>query len=103
LDVDDQAAGEIAALLRQWPDSGTVRLSVPPRQPELQLRLRPERLSLYGLQAADVLGTLNAAYHGASVAQLYSADRAVPVGVRIAGGGATPQEVADLRVRGRAG
>ena len=103
LDLDDQVAGEIAALLRQWPQSGTVRLAVPPRQPELQLRLRPERLSLYGLQAGDVLGTLNAAYHGASVAQLYSADRTVPVVVRIAGAGVTPQEVGELRVRGREG
>ena len=103
LDLDDRVAGEIAALLRQWPQSGTVRLAVPPRQPELQLRLRPERLSLYGLQAGDVLGTLNAAYHGASVAQLYSADRTVPVVVRIAGAGVTPQEVGELRVRGREG
>jgi CzcA family heavy metal efflux pump len=103
LDLNDQIAGEIATLLRQWPQSGTVRLAVPPRQPELQVRLRPERLSLYGLQAADVLGTLNAAYHGASVAQLYSADRTVPVVVRIAGVGVTPQEVGELRVRGREG
>ncbi len=103
LELDDQVAGEIAALLRRWPQSGTVRLAVPPRQPELQLRLRPERLSLYGLQAADVFGTLNAAYHGASVAQLNSSDRSVPVVVRIAGAGATPQDVAELRVRGRDG
>jgi Cu/Ag efflux pump CusA len=103
LDLDDQVAGEVAALLRRWPQSGTVRLAVPPRQPELQLRLRPERLGLYGLQAIDVLGTLSAAYHGASVAQLYSADRTVPVVIRIADAGATPPEVAQLQVRGRDG
>ena len=103
LDVDDQAAGEIAALLRQWPESGTVRLEVPPRQPELQVRLRPERLSLYGLQAADVLATLNAAYHGTSVAQLNQSDRSIPVVVRIAGVGATPDDVRGLRLHGRDG
>ena len=103
LDRNDQVAEEIAALLRQWPESGTVRLAVPPRQPELQLRLRPERLSLYGLQPADVYGTLNAAYHGTGVAQLNSSDRSVPVVLRIAGGGATPQEVSELRVRARNG
>jgi CzcA family heavy metal efflux pump len=103
LDRNDQVAEEIAALLHQWPESGTVRLAVPPRQPELQLRLRPERLSLYGLQPADVFGTLNAAYHGTGVAQLNSSDRSVPVVLRMAEGGATPQEVAELRVRGRNG
>ncbi|HXW75298.1 MAG TPA: efflux RND transporter permease subunit, partial [Steroidobacteraceae bacterium] len=103
LDVDDQVAGEIAALLRQWPQSGTVRLVVPPRQPELQVRLEPERLSLYGLQAADVLATLNAAYHGMVIAQLNQADRTVPVVARIAGAGATPEDVRDLQLRSRGG
>jgi len=103
LDVDDQVAGEIAALLRKWPQSGTVRLVVPPRQPELQVRLEPERLSLYGLQAADVLATLNAAYHGTVIAQLNQADRSVPVVARIAGAGATPDDVRELHLRGRDG
>ena len=103
LDVDDQVAGEIAALLRQWPQSGTVRLEVPPRQPELQVQLRPQKLSLYGLQAADVLATLNAAYHGTGVAQLNQSDRSVPVVARIAGGAATPDDVRGLRLHGRDG
>jgi CzcA family heavy metal efflux pump len=103
LDSDDQVAGEIAELLRKWPQSGTVRLEVPPRQPELQVQMRPERLSLYGLQASDVLGALNAAYHGTLVAQLNQSDRSVPVVVRITGGGATPQDVSELRLRGRDG
>jgi|HubBroStandDraft_1064217.scaffolds.fasta_scaffold00036_76 CzcA family heavy metal efflux pump len=103
LDRDDEVAGEIAALLRQWPQSGTVRLEVPPRQPELQLQMHPERLSLYGLQAADVLGAVNAAYHGTLIAQLNQSDRSVPVVVRVTDTGATPQDVGDLRLRGRNG
>jgi CzcA family heavy metal efflux pump len=103
LDQDDQVAGKIADLLRQWRDSGTVRLEVPPRQPELQVQMRPAQLSLYGLQAADVLGTLNAAYHGTVVAQLNQADRSVPVVVRIAAAGTTPQDVGALQLRGRDG
>lgn len=103
LDVDDQVAGEIAALLRQWPQSGTVRLEVPPRQPELQLRLLPERLSLYGLQAADVYGLLNAACHGTLAAQLNESDRSLPVVVRLAGSAASPQEVGELKLRARDG
>ena len=103
LDVDDQVASDIATLLRKWPDSGTVRLEVPPRQPELLLQLRPEQLSLYGLQAADVLGAVNAAYHGTLVTQLNQSDRSVPVVMRLAGAGATPEDVRELRVRGRDG
>ena len=103
LDRDDEVAGQIADLLRRSRESGTVRLVVPPRQPELEVRVRPEALSLYGLQPADVLGALNAAYHGATVAQLNQSDRSVPVVVRLAGAGATPQDVGDLRLRGRDG
>ncbi|HYL04371.1 MAG TPA: efflux RND transporter permease subunit [Steroidobacteraceae bacterium] len=103
LDVDDRVAGEIAELLRTRPESGTVRLEVPPRQPELEVQLHPQQLSLYGLQAADVFGVLNAAYHGTQVSQLNQADRSVPVVVRIAGPGATPRDVGELRLRGRDG
>jgi CzcA family heavy metal efflux pump len=103
LDSDDQVAGEIAAQLRRLPASGTVSLQVPPRQPELELQLHPERLSLYGLQAADVLATLNAAYHGTEVGQLNQSDRSVPVVARIAGSGATPEDVRALTLRGRDG
>ena len=103
LDADDQVAGEIAALLREWPQSGAVRLEVPPRQPEMQVQLRPERLSLYGLQAADVFGVLTAAYHGTVAAQVNQSDRSVLVVVRVAGAGASPQQVRDLTLRARDG
>ncbi len=103
IDADDQVAADIAAVLRQWPQSGTVRLVVPPRQPELQVQLRPEQAALYGLDAADVLGTLNAAFHGTVVSHLDQSDRSVPVVVRIAGAGSTPEDARDLRVRGRDG
>jgi Cu/Ag efflux pump CusA len=103
LDVDDQVANEIAAVLRQWPQSGTVRLEVPPRQPELQIEMRPDQLSLYGLQASDVQAALNAAFHGTLIAELNQSDRSVPIVMRIAGTGSAPQEVQDLRLRGRDG
>src|SRR5207344_3225621 len=64
LDVDDKVAGDIAAVLEKLPHSGTVRLVVPPRQPELRVSLKPDALALYGLQAGDVLDSINAAFHG---------------------------------------
>jgi CzcA family heavy metal efflux pump len=103
LDADDQVAAQIAEVLRQWPQSGTVRLEVPPREPELRIELRPDQLAFYGLQAADVLTTVHAAIHGAIAAQLNQSDRSVPIVVRIAGIAATPQAVSELVVRGRQG
>ncbi|HEY8010197.1 MAG TPA: efflux RND transporter permease subunit [Rudaea sp.] len=103
LDADDAAATQVATALQKLPDSGNVRLIVPARQPELHLELKPEQLALYGLQAADVLDTVNAAYHGSTVATLSQADRSVPVAVRIAGAGADPQAVGALLLRGRDG
>ncbi|HEY6985577.1 MAG TPA: efflux RND transporter permease subunit, partial [Rhodanobacteraceae bacterium] len=103
LDVDDQVAGAIAEVLQKLPNSGTVRLVVPPRQPELRVRVKPEALALYGLQASDVLDAINAAYHGSRVAEIQHADRSVPVALRIAGAGSDPKAIGGLMLRGRDG
>ena len=67
------------------------------------MELEPEQLAIYGLQAADVLQTINAAYHGSQAAELNQADRSVPVVVRIANAGADPQALGALLLRGRDG
>jgi CzcA family heavy metal efflux pump len=103
LDVDDRVGARIVEVLQHLPDSGNVRLTVPPREVEMHLELWPDKLAIYGLQAADVLQTVNAAYHGTVAAQLNQADRSVPVTVRIAGAGADPQAVGALLLRGRDG
>ncbi|HJS90446.1 MAG TPA: efflux RND transporter permease subunit [Steroidobacteraceae bacterium] len=99
LDTDDAVASRIAAVLQKIPNAGEVRLQVPPRQPELHVQLRPERLALYGLQPSEVLQTVNAAYQGTIVGQLAQSDRSVPVAVRIADAGASPQAVGALLLR----
>ncbi|MGA9367894.1 MAG: efflux RND transporter permease subunit, partial [Steroidobacteraceae bacterium] len=103
LDTDDAVAARIAAVLQKLPNAGEVRLEVPPRQPELQVELLPERLALYGLEPIDVLQTINAAYQGSIVGQLAQSDRSIPVAVRIAGAGASPQAVGELLLRGSDG
>jgi Cu/Ag efflux pump CusA len=103
LDADDRVGARIVEVLQHLPDSGNVRLTVPPRQVELHLELLPEQLAIYGLQAADVLQTVNAAYHGSFAAELNQADRSVPVAVRIAYAGADPRAVGALLLRGRDG
>jgi CzcA family heavy metal efflux pump len=103
LDADDRVGAQIVEVLQHLPRSGNVRLTVPPRQAELHVELEPERLAANGLQAADVLETLNAAYHGTVAAEVKQADRSVPVAVRISGSGADPQSVGALLLRGRDG
>jgi CzcA family heavy metal efflux pump len=99
LDTDDAVATRIAAVLQKVPHAGEVRLQVPAREPELHVQLRPERLALYGLQPSDVLQAINAAYQGTIVGQLAQSDRSIPVAVRIAGAGASPQAVGSLLLR----
>lgn len=103
LDVDDKVAGEIAEVLEKVKGSGTVRLVVPPRQPELRVALKPRALALYGLEAGDALDTINAAYHGSRVAAIQQADRTVPIAIRIAGAGSDPRAVGALLLRSRDG
>jgi CzcA family heavy metal efflux pump len=103
LDADDRVGAQIVEVLQHLPGSGNVRLTVPPRDAELHVELEPLQLAAAGLQAADVLETLNAAYHGTVAAELKQADRSVPVAVRIAGAGADPQSVGLLLLRGRDG
>jgi CzcA family heavy metal efflux pump len=103
LDADDAVGARIVDVLKSLPDSGSVRLTVPPREVELHVELRPDRLELYGLEAEEALETLNAAYHGSVVSNLNQADRSIPVAVRIAGAGADPAAVGALLIRGRDG
>lgn len=103
LDVDDKVADRVAEVLRQLPDSGNVRLVVPPRQMELRIELKPSALANAGLQAADVLGTLNAAYHGTVASEIQQADRSIPVVVRIKDAGSDPQAIGKLLLRSRTG
>ena len=103
LDTDDAVAARIAAVLQKVPHADDVRLEVPPREPELYVELRPQRLAFFGLQPSDVLQAVNAAYSGTVVGQLAQADRSIPVAVRIAGAGASPQAVSALPLRSAGG
>src|SRR5712671_4226365 len=49
LDADDLVGAQIVEVLQHLPDSGNVRLTVPPRQVEMHVELLPEQLAIYGL------------------------------------------------------
>lgn len=103
LELDDQVAEAIASVLRQLPDSGNVRLKVPPRQTELSIRLRPQALAAHGVQAAEALETVQAAFQGRWVAQIDEADRSIPVTLRLSGSPASPESLAGLMIRSVSG
>jgi Cu/Ag efflux pump CusA len=103
LDVDDRVGAQIVEILQHLPDTASARLTIPPREIELHLELIPEQLVIHGLQAADVLQTVNAAFHGTVAAELNQADRSVPVAVRIAHDSSDPQAVGALLLRGQDG
>jgi CzcA family heavy metal efflux pump len=103
LDADDRVGAQIVEVLRHLPDTTNARLTVPPREVELHLELLPQQLAIHGLLAADVLQTVNAAFHGTIAADLDQADRSVPVAVRIAHERADPSAVGTLLLRGRDG
>ena len=102
LDADDQVGAQIVDVLRRLPDTSNARLTVPSREVELHLELLPQQLAIHGLLAADVLQTVNAAFHGTIAAELEQADRSVPVAVRIAHQ-SDPNMVGALLLRGRDG
>jgi Cu/Ag efflux pump CusA len=102
LDADDRVGAQIVDVLRRLPDTSNARLTVPSREVELRLELLPQQLAIHGLLAADVLQTVNAAFHGTVAAELEQADRSVPVAVRIAHQ-ADPNAVGALLLRGRDG
>jgi CzcA family heavy metal efflux pump len=103
LDADDRVAERIAAVLTTLPQSGAVRMRVPPRQLEMQVELQPEKLAEFGLTAEDALQTINAAYHGAAAAELHQTDRNLPVVVRLRNTLQDPDAVGRLMLRGQNG
>jgi CzcA family heavy metal efflux pump len=103
LDADDRVGAQIVDVLRHLPDTSNARLTVPPREVEMHLELLPQQLAIHGLLAADVLQTVNAAFHGTVAASLNQADRSVPVTVRFAHQHADPSAVGALLLRGRDG
>ena len=71
LDSLDRDARAIAAALSEVPGARDVQIQAQPGAPQLSIRLRPERLALFGLQPLGVLEAVQTAYEGARAAQIY--------------------------------
>jgi len=81
LDAVDRAAGQVTAALQAIGGAADIGAEAAPLAPAVRIDLNFKRLALYGLSAADVLDTVQAALQGQTVAQIYDDGRAVEVAV----------------------
>jgi CzcA family heavy metal efflux pump len=81
LDVLDEKANEVAAVLNKVPGAADVQVSAPPGAPRVMIRLRPERLTQFGFRPLEVLEAVRTAYQGDIVAQTYEGEKVFDVAV----------------------
>jgi Cu/Ag efflux pump CusA len=81
LDAVDAASGRITEALRAMGGAKEISTSAAPLAPAMRIDLNFRRLAVYGLSAADVLDTVQAALQGVTVARIYDAGRAVDLAV----------------------
>jgi CzcA family heavy metal efflux pump len=104
LDALDATAGTIARILQGLPGARDVRIESVARAPAVRVDLNFPQLALYGLSAADVMDTVQAAFAGEKVTQIYDRGRVIEVAVsaqdRLR---RDPEGVGDLLLRSTSG
>ena len=104
LDALDAAASRIRQQLKALPGARDVQIEREGRAPAIRVDLNFQRLSLYGLSAADVMDTVQAAFASERVAQIYNGGRVIEVAVsaqdRLR---RDPEAVGDLLLRSTSG
>jgi CzcA family heavy metal efflux pump len=81
LDALDRDAQKIAAILNETKGAKDVLVQSPAGTPEVAIRLRPDKLALWGFYPTDVLDTIRAAYESLPVSQVYLGNRVVGLSV----------------------
>jgi|SRR5438128_10013229 len=79
LNLLDAKAQEIARALNRVKGAAEVQVQSPPGTPQLEIRLRPDDLALWGFEPVDVLDTIRIAYQGAEAGQVYDGNRVFSV------------------------
>ena len=104
LDILDAKAQEIAQVLNRIPGAIGVSVQSPPGTPQLVIRLRQDQLTRFGFEPVDVLEAVQAAYQGATVAQIYAGNRVFDVTVSLSPANReSPAEVGSLPLRNSQG
>ena len=83
LDVLDQIANRIAAVIRNVPDAVDVQVASAPGTPAVIVALDPARLALRGASAIDAYDAIEATYQGRIVAQIQDAERITDVALTV--------------------
>jgi heavy metal efflux system protein len=82
MDVLRQKAGEVAAALARVPGAADVRAERVAGMPYLRIRVRREAIARHGLDAADVLATVET-IGGKAVGEVVEGNRRVPIQIRL--------------------
>ncbi|MDO9281667.1 MAG: efflux RND transporter permease subunit [Methylotenera sp.] len=81
LDALDRDAQAVASVINSVKGAADVLVQSPPGTPQLVMRLRPEKLALWGLQPTDVLDNIRVAYESVPITQVYQGNRVIGVSV----------------------
>jgi CzcA family heavy metal efflux pump len=81
LDVLDNKAQQVAAVLRQVTGAADVQIKAPPGAPRLALRLHSDRLTALGFRPVEILEAMQTAFQGSVVAQTYRGNQVTDVAV----------------------
>ncbi len=84
LDDLDAKAADIADALNSVPGAAEVEVKAPPGAPRVAIRLKPEELTGFGLRPLEVLETIDVAYQGTIVAQIYRDNEVNDIAVTLA-------------------
>jgi CzcA family heavy metal efflux pump len=104
MDTLERVAGQVAAVLGKVPGAADVKVQTPPSAPVVRVDLNFPALAQYGVTAAEAMDAVQAAFQGATAAQIFEQNRTIDIAV------VTPPElhqdpeaVGDLLVRGAGG
>ena len=75
LDMIDEKAREVLDVISNVRGAADAQLESPPGTPSIVVHLRPDRLVQAGLQPVTVLDAIETAYQGATVGQVFEANR----------------------------
>ena len=81
LDLLDRKAQEIADVLQGVKGARGVQIQAPVGNPKLEVRMRKPDLTRWGIDPVSVLDTIQTAYQGRTVAQIYEGNRVFDVSV----------------------
>ncbi|SDK31132.1 heavy metal efflux pump, CzcA family [Methylophilus rhizosphaerae] len=95
LDALDKDAQKVANMLGGIRGVRDVMVQSPPETPEIAIRLKQEKLSLWGLHPLDVLDTVKASYEGVPVNHVYMGNRSIGVSVLL--NDDNRDDIADMR------